>query len=100
MARKSILIRESRKEKLVDKHHEQRKSLKTKMKAASNLDEMMGLQVQLAKLPLNSNPVRHTTRCMQCGRSRAVYRKFKLCRICLRQYLMTGYVPGGRKSSW
>ena len=40
------------------------------------------------------------TRCRRCGRSRAVYRKFGLCRICLREIASQGLIPGVRKSSW
>ena len=44
--------------------------------------------------------VRGYTRCQRCGRSQAVYRKFGLCRICLRELAHNGYVPGMTKSSW
>lgn len=44
--------------------------------------------------------VRGYTRCSQCGRSRAVYRKFKLCRICFRNLASSGMIPGVRKASW
>ena len=37
------------------------------------------------------------TRCQSCGRSRAVFRKFKLCRICLRKQFHIGNIPGYRK---
>jgi small subunit ribosomal protein S14 len=40
------------------------------------------------------------TRCRRCGRPRAVYRKFGLCRICLRQMAHRGELPGVTKSSW
>jgi small subunit ribosomal protein S14 len=40
------------------------------------------------------------TRCKRCGRSRAVLRKFGLCRICLREVASQGLIPGVRKSSW
>ncbi|HVS08867.1 MAG TPA: type Z 30S ribosomal protein S14 [Planctomycetota bacterium] len=40
------------------------------------------------------------TRCGICGRSRAVYRKFKVCRICLRERALRGEIPGMRKASW
>ena len=40
------------------------------------------------------------TRCRRCGRSRAVYRKFGLCRICLRDLAHAGEVPGVTKASW
>jgi small subunit ribosomal protein S14 len=39
-------------------------------------------------------------RCRHCGRPRAYYRKFGLCRICLRDAAHQGYVPGMTKSSW
>jgi small subunit ribosomal protein S14 len=44
--------------------------------------------------------VRNYTRCRRCGRPRAVYRKFGLCRICLRELAHEGYIPGMTKSSW
>jgi small subunit ribosomal protein S14 len=44
--------------------------------------------------------VRYRNRCKSCGRSRAVYRKFELCRICLRKFALAGDVPGVTKSSW
>jgi small subunit ribosomal protein S14 len=40
------------------------------------------------------------TRCRRCGRPRAVYRKFGLCRICLRELAHNGVIPGMTKSSW
>ncbi len=39
-------------------------------------------------------------RCEICGRPRAVYQKFKVCRICLRKLALEGKVPGMRKASW
>jgi len=44
--------------------------------------------------------VRFKNRCRSCGRPRAVYRKFNLCRICLRSLALAGEVPGVTKSSW
>jgi small subunit ribosomal protein S14 len=44
--------------------------------------------------------VRAYTRCTRCGRSRAVYRKFGVCRICLRELAQQGAIPGMTKSSW
>ncbi len=40
------------------------------------------------------------TRCNMCGRPRAVYRKFGICRICLREMALVGEIPGMRKASW
>ncbi len=44
--------------------------------------------------------VRGYTRCQKCGRPRSVYRKFGLCRICLREMALAGQLPGVTKSSW
>lgn len=43
---------------------------------------------------------RRVRRCGVCGRSRAVYRKFKLCRICFRSMANMGQIPGVKKASW
>jgi small subunit ribosomal protein S14 len=40
------------------------------------------------------------TRCQICGRARAVYQKFGLCRLCFRQLALRGEIPGVRKASW
>jgi small subunit ribosomal protein S14 len=45
-------------------------------------------------------PVRNYSRCNRCGRPRAVFRKFGLCRICLRELAHQGVIPGMTKSSW
>lgn len=100
MAKKSMLARDAKKRLLVEKYKNRRIELKKLIKSSTDLDVIMEAQMKLAKLPVNSNPARSTTRCQQCGRTHAVYRKFGLCRICLRQQLMTGNVTGGRKSSW
>ena len=44
--------------------------------------------------------VRNYSRCERCGRPRAVFRKFKLCRICFRDMAHAGELPGIRKASW
>lgn len=95
-----MLERELKREKLVKKYRQRRNELKKIIKSSNDFDVIIESQMKLAKLPVNSNPVRYMTRCQHCGRTHAVYRKFGLCRICLRQQLMVGNVPGGRKSSW
>lgn len=95
-----MLEREAKRSKLVKKYWKRREELKVLIKSSQDFDTIMNAQAKLAKLPLNSNPVRQCTRCQQCGRPHAVYKKFGLCRICLRQQLMNGNVTGGRKSSW
>lgn len=44
--------------------------------------------------------VRAYTRCRRCGRPRSVYRKFGLCRVCLREMVHAGEIPGVTKASW
>jgi small subunit ribosomal protein S14 len=44
--------------------------------------------------------VRRYTRCELCGRARAVYRKFKVCRLCFRTLANEGKIPGVKKASW
>jgi small subunit ribosomal protein S14 len=44
--------------------------------------------------------VREYTRCRRCGRARAVYRKFLLCRVCVRELAHAGELPGVTKASW
>jgi small subunit ribosomal protein S14 len=100
VAKRSMLERENKRALLVEKYLPIRIELKKVIKSSTDPEAIIAAQLKLAKLPINSNPVRHSTRCQQCGRVHAVYRKFGLCRICLRQQLMTGNVTGGRKSSW
>lgn len=100
MTRKSIVEREDKKHKIEAKYRARRAALKHTIKKSNDLDTIMEAQEKLAKLPLNSSAARCTKRCQQCGRAHAVYRKFGLCRICLRNELMSGNVTGGRKSSW
>jgi small subunit ribosomal protein S14 len=89
MARKCLIAREVKRQKLVDRYAERRAALK----ADGDYD---GLQ----KLPRNSSPVRLRNRCLLTGRPRAYYRKFGLCRIELRRLALDGKIPGIRKASW
>lgn len=45
-------------------------------------------------------PVRAYSRCQRCGRPRAVYRRFGLCRLCFREMAHKGEIPGVTKASW
>jgi small subunit ribosomal protein S14 len=56
------------------------------------------LRVKQKRTPKHKTQV--YTRCNRCGRPRAVYRKFRLCRICLRELAHQGAIPGMTKSSW
>lgn len=55
------------------------------------------------RIKANKTPkfkVRGYTRCQLCGRPRAVYRKFRICRICFRTLANEGKIPGVKKTSW
>ena len=56
------------------------------------------LKVKAARKPKFG--VRAYTRCNRCGRPHSVYRKFGLCRVCLRELAHAGDLPGVTKSSW
>lgn len=58
----------------------------------------LGLKIKCKAKPKFST--RAYTRCDLCGRSRAVYQKFRVCRICFRNLALEGRIPGVRKASW
>ncbi len=89
MARKGLIAREAKRQKLVDKYAELRKELKAK-------GDWEGLQ----KLPRNSSPVRLRNRCTVTGRPRGYYRKFGISRLVLREMALRGELPGVKKASW
>jgi small subunit ribosomal protein S14 len=62
--------------------------------------ERLMARLKMAELPRNANPTRVRNRCELTGRSRAVYRKFKLSRIMVRELGNKGLIPGLTKSSW
>ena len=62
--------------------------------------ERFQASLKLAELPRNSAPNRYRLRCELTGRSRGNYRKFKLCRVQLRELAAQGQIPGMVKSSW
>ena len=58
----------------------------------------MCLEVKSRRTPKFA--VRHRNRCELCGRPRAYYRKFRICRMCFRKLAHKGEIPGIRKASW
>lgn len=103
MAKTSMLARENKRLKSAAKYLKRRDAIKETMKCAFKSEDfqvILEAQAKLQKLPRDSSKIRSINRCNQCGRPHAVYQKFKLCRICLRNQLMQGNVPGGRKASW
>ncbi|MDP9127554.1 MAG: 30S ribosomal protein S14 [Pseudomonadota bacterium] len=66
----------------------------------TTMEDRFTAVMKLAQLPRNSAAGRQRNRCLLTGRPRAVYRKFKLCRIKLRELASSGQIPGMIKSSW
>lgn len=100
MAKKSIIAREKLKAKIVKRCASARAKIKAAFKSAETYDDKMAELEKLQKQPRNASPSRGQKRCRACGRPKGVYRKFGLCRVHLREALMRGDVPGGRKASW
>ncbi len=89
MAKESMIAREVKRAKLVEKYAEKRKALK----AAGDHDA-------LQKLPRNSSPIRLHNRCKLTGRPKGYIRQFGLSRICFREMANQGLIPGVKKASW
>ena len=101
MAKKSMIEREKKRRKLVDRHAAKRVALKEQMKDPEiSLSDRVKLSMKLAKLPRNSSATRLHNRCEVSGRPKAYYRKLKMSRIALRDLASVGQIPGMVKSSW
>lgn len=101
MAKKSAVERERKRTRLVKQFEGRRERLKTAAKDPSlSPEDRFNARLKLAELPRNSAPVRQRLRCELTGRPRGNYRKFKICRIKLRELASAGQIPGVVKSSW
>jgi len=101
MAKASMIARENKRAKLVEKYAAKRAELKAILKdSEASDDDKWAAQVKLQKLPRDASPVRKQNRCRLTGRPHGVYRKFGLCRNKLREAAMRGDVPGLTKASW
>jgi small subunit ribosomal protein S14 len=89
MASKAKIEKQKRNARLVQKYAERRKKLKEE-----------GDWAGLARLPRSSSPTRLRRLCALTGRPRAVYRKFMVSRIVLRDMALDGLIPGMKKASW
>jgi small subunit ribosomal protein S14 len=89
MAKLSVIVRDRKRRKLVEKYAQKREELKK-----------AGDYKALDKLPKNSSAVRLRNRCAITGRPKGYLRKFGVCRIIFRDLAMAGKVPGIKKSSW
>lgn len=101
MAKKSMINRELKRDKLSRKYATKRAELKAIIKDEErSYEEREDARVRLQKLPRDSSPVRGRNRCRLTGRPHGYYRKFGLGRNELRRLAMEGHVPGLVKASW
>ncbi|QQR68750.1 MAG: 30S ribosomal protein S14 [Alphaproteobacteria bacterium] len=101
MAKLSSVEKNKRRQRMVKSYGPRRKRLKAIISnRALPIEERFAAQVKLAQLPRNSSPVRVRNRCELTGRPRGYYRRFRLCRIMLRELAQRGMLPGVTKSSW
>jgi len=89
MAKKSKVVKEKKRQVMVEKYAAIRKELKEK-----------GDYEALRKLPRDSSPKRLKNRCEVTGRPRGYLRKFNMSRIAFREYAHKGQIPGVKKASW
>lgn len=101
MAKLSSINKNERRKKLVKKYANAYAKLKAIANDTSADDgERLIARLKMAEIPRNGNPTRVRNRCEVTGRPRAYYRKFRLCRIQLRDLANKGMIPGVTKSSW
>lgn len=95
-----MIERSKKNERLLKKYDAKRQALKLVIKKTNDEDERMKAIFALANQPVRASRASQKSRCKLCGRPHGYYKKVQLCRICFRQNLMIGNIPGGRKSSW
>ena len=101
MAKTSQVNRNARREYMAKRDKAKRAALKSVMMDRTlPVEDRFNATLKLAQLPRNGAPVRVRLRCALTGRSRGNYRKFKLCRIALRDLASQGQIPGMVKASW
>ena len=101
MAKKSMVNREVKRAKLVERHAAKRAALKAVINDQEKpIEERFAATLKLAEMPRNSSATRIHNRCQLTGRPHAYYRKLKLSRIMLRELASFGQIPGMVKSSW
>jgi small subunit ribosomal protein S14 len=101
MAKKSSVEKNNRRQRRVKQYAKRWERLRQVARDKSlPMEERFEAQLKMAELPRNTNPTRVRNRCELTGRSRAVYRRFKLSRVALRELASVGLIPGVTKSSW
>ena len=100
MAKKSLIQRELKRQRLVMKYAQKRALLKQQISEATSLRDKLVLHRKLQQLPRNSSAVRLHNRCQITGRSRGYFRDFGLSRHVIRELAHQGLLPGVTKASW
>ncbi|HQT68712.1 MAG: 30S ribosomal protein S14 [Rhodospirillales bacterium 20-60-12] len=101
MAKTSQVNRNKKREEMSARDRTKRVALKSiVMDRTLPVEDRFEASIKLAQLPRNGASVRVRLRCELTGRSRGNYRKFKLCRIALRDLASAGQIPGMVKASW
>ena len=101
MAKKAMIEREKKRQKLVEQYATKRAALKEIANDETKpMEERFKARLKLAKLPRNSSATRLHNRCQLTGRPHAYSRKLKVSRIALRELGAMGQIPGLVKSSW
>jgi small subunit ribosomal protein S14 len=101
MAKKSSVNRNAKRERMAARDRGKRTALKSiVMDRTLPVEDRFDASLKLAQLPRNGSKVRTRLLCELTGRARANYRKFKLCRIALRDLASSGQIPGMVKASW
>jgi small subunit ribosomal protein S14 len=101
MAKKGMIEKNNRRQKLSDQHAAKRARLNAIIKNKDvSLEERFAATLKLAQMPRNGAAIRVKNRCEVSGRPRAYYRKLKMSRIAMRDLGNSGLVPGLTKSSW
>jgi small subunit ribosomal protein S14 len=101
MAKLSQVNRNTMRERMAKRDKKKRAELKSiVMDRTLPVEDRFNATLKLAQLPRNGAAVRIRLRCALTGRARGNYRKFKLCRIALRELASSGQIPGMAKASW
>lgn len=101
MAKKCLVNRNAKRQKLAQRDANKRAALKAIIRDTNSTPEQVfEATIKLAKLPRNGSSVRVQNRCELTGRAHGSYRKLKMSRIQLRKLANEGQIPGMTKSSW
>nr|YP_009309766.1 ribosomal protein S14 [Orobanche densiflora]ALJ02221.1 ribosomal protein S14 [Orobanche densiflora] len=100
MAKKSLIQKEKKRQKLAKKYHLIRRSSKEEIRTVLSLNDKQEIYGKLQSLPRNSAATRLHNRCFSTGRPRANYRDFGLSGHILREMVSACLLPGATRSSW